>query len=90
MRAPISLASSITAWMKPRTSSSSSIRSVVAPVIALIGFTVMLPQSLYQTSFWIWSDSTASRPACSRSAASSRTRGVFSPEGSPMISLLPK
>lgn len=46
----MALASSITLDTKPRTSSSSRIRSVVAPVSALMGFTVMLPQSLYQVS----------------------------------------
>ncbi len=90
MRAPISRASSMMALTKPRTRSSLRIRSVVAPVMALIGFTVMLPHSLYQMSFWICSDSTVSKPACCSSAASCRTRSVFSPDGSPMISLSPK
>ena len=49
--APIALASSITCEMKPRTSGSFKILSVVAPVRALTGLTVMLPHSLYQVSF---------------------------------------
>ena len=51
MRAPISFASSITLEIKPRTRSSPMMRSDVAPVSALIGFTVILPQSLNQISF---------------------------------------
>ena len=44
-------ASSITFETKSRTKSSFKMRSVVAPVMALMGLTVMLPHSLYQTSF---------------------------------------
>ena len=49
--APMDLASSMTPEMKSRTKGSSKMRSVVAPVIALMGLTVMLPHSLYQMSF---------------------------------------
>jgi hypothetical protein len=83
-------ASSITAEMKPRTRSSFRIRSVVAPVIALTGLTVMLPHSLYQASFWICSTVRVDAGALAAALASSCTRSVFWPEGSPMISLLPK
>ena len=50
MRAPTAAASRIAAEQKARTSSSSSTRSVVAPVSAETGFIVMLPHSLYQMS----------------------------------------
>ena len=50
MRAPISAASAMQRSMKPRTSGSSRMRSVSAPVSAETGFIVMLPQSLYQMS----------------------------------------
>ena len=66
------------------------IRSVVAPVSALIGFTVMLPQSLNQTSRWICGDSVVSMPVACSSSTSFFTRGVASPEGSPTIRPLPK
>jgi hypothetical protein len=66
------------AEMKPRTRSSFRIRSVVAPVMALIGLTVMLPHSLYQASFWICSTATASKPAFSSSATSPAHRCVSS------------
>ena len=52
---PMALASSITALTKPRTRSSSRMRSVVAPVRALMGFMVRLPCSLNQMSFWMQS-----------------------------------
>ena len=50
MRSPIRAASLIAAEQKSRTSGSPSMRSTVAPVIALTGFIVRLPQSLYQMS----------------------------------------
>ena len=63
---------------------------MVAPVKALMGLTVMLPQSLNQMSFWICGDTVAAKPARCSSAASANTRGVSRPEGSPTISPLPK
>ena len=41
-------------------------------------------------SFWICADTGASKPAFSSSAANCCTRAVFSPDGSPRMSLLPK
>ncbi|OQB98874.1 MAG: hypothetical protein BWX79_03259 [Alphaproteobacteria bacterium ADurb.Bin100] len=55
-----------------------------------MGLTVMLPQSLNQMSFWICGDTVAAKPARCSSAASACTRGLSAPEGSPMISPLPK
>ena len=90
MAAPMALASSITLDTKLRTRGSPKIRSVVAPVKALMGLTVMLPQSLYQTSLWIWTDTLAAKPArCSR-ATSACTRSLVWPDGEPMIKPLPK
>ena len=87
---PISRASSMTALTKPRTSSSSMMRSAVAPVKALMGFTVILPQSLNQMSFWICAETVASKPACLKSSASASTRELSPPAGSPTIKPLPK
>jgi hypothetical protein len=49
-RAPIAAASAMQRRMKPRTSGSSLMASVSAPVNAETGFIVMLPHSLYQSS----------------------------------------
>ena len=62
---------------KPRTRSSPRIRSVVAPVIALIGFIVMLPHSLYQTSRWICADTVASKPASRQQSRERRRRAAL-------------
>ena len=67
--APMACASSITALQKSRTSGSSRMRSQVAPVRAEIGFMVMLPQSLNQTSRWMRSDSVTAKPAFDSSVA---------------------
>jgi hypothetical protein len=75
------LASSITALTKPRTRSSFRMRSVVAPVKALMGLTVMLPHSLNQMSFWICGDTVAAKPARCSSAASACTRGLSAARG---------
>jgi hypothetical protein len=90
MCSPMALASSMMRETKSRTSGSSKITSVVAPVKALMGLMVMLPQSLYQTSFWIWGETVALKPACTNKAASACTRGESTPLGSPTISPLPK
>ena len=52
---------------------------------------IVFPESfLPGYPFWIWSHTEASKPAFSSNAASCSTRAVLSPEGSPMMSLLPK
>ena len=51
---------------------------------------VMLPHNLNQMSRWIWSDTGVSKPARSSSRARAVMRAVDSPEGSPMMILLPK
>ena len=62
----------------------------VAPVMPLMGFTVMLPHSLYQMSFWIWADKLALKPARINSSTQPCARTVAWPEGSPTIRPLPK
>ena len=89
MRAPTAAASRIVALTKSRTSGSSMIRSVVAPVIAEIGLIVMLPHSLNQTSCWMRGESSASKPACAKSAAMRSTRALLVPSGSPKIRRFP-
>ena len=51
-----------------RTSSSATIWSIVVPVSTEIGFIVMLPQSLNQTSLWIRSEAVMSKPAAREQA----------------------
>ncbi|MNR60875.1 hypothetical protein D3C85_1824740 [compost metagenome] len=65
------------------------ILSTVAPVSALMGLMQRLPQSLYQTSFWIWLDACVSIPAELNRSTRLRTRLVYPPEGSPRMSLFP-
>ncbi len=65
------------------------IRSVVAPVMALIGLVVMLPHSLYQMSRWIISLAVVSKPASSNVAFSASTRSDTPPSGSPITSPRP-
>ncbi len=64
-------------------------RSVVAPVMALIGLVVMLPHNLYQMSRWIMGLAVASKPASSNAAFNAATRSLTPPCGSPMTSPRP-
>src|SRR5258705_8645255 len=75
MRSPMAAASAMIASVKRSSSGSSRRRSQVAPVSADIGFMVMLPQSLYQTSAWMRLLTVASKPAAvSRSASAHPAR----------------
>ena len=62
----------------------------MAPVSADIGFMVMLPQSLYQTSAWMRLLTVVSKPAAVSRSASALTRPDAPPPGSPMIRPRPK
>ena len=86
----MSRASTITCEQKPRTRSSSRIWWLSAPVMALTGFIVMLPQSLNQISRWIWSVTGASKPPRVSSSPSAVMRSLRRPDGSPTMILLPK
>ncbi len=78
------------ASVKRSSSGSSRRRSQVAPVSADIGFIVMLPHSLYQTSAWMRLLTVVSKPAAPRRSASALTRPDAPPDGSPMIRPRPK
>ena len=82
-------ASSIARELKARTRGSARMRSAVAPVSAETGFTVMLPQSLYQRSRRTSALSVTSKPAARSISPTAATRAEAPPAGSPTISPLP-
>ena len=76
----------MTRRQKPLASSSSRMRSTVTPVNADTGFIVMLPQSLYQMSCWMRSETRHSKPAAVSIAREPRRPGrMLPPAGSPMM-----
>ena len=82
--------SSMASPVSLRTNSSPMMRSVVAPVIALIGLVVMLPHNLYQMSRWIMSLAVVSKPASSNAAFKRQPRARRAPpRGSPITSPRP-
>ena len=85
MRSPMALASSMAAEQKSRTSGSSSIRSMVAPVNADTGFIVRLPHNLYQMSCRTSAEATASKPASRSSVGDPLDARRPPPAGSPTI-----
>ena len=77
-------ASSIIARATARGPGVPQITSRVAPVSALIGLKLRFPHSFIQISSRICFFTGALNPASRRAADKASTRGVFSPEGSPM------
>ena len=62
----------------------------MAPVSADIGFMVMLPQSLYQTSAWMRGLTVVSNPAAISRRPAHAPGPTCPPRGSPMIRPRPK